>query len=233
MSKTAAQEEFDDLVARNNTSDELRVHPEDTAHAREENSSDLDEEDRHRANQIDTAMRMPAFSSTNGEGPVEIKLPPASFDNGRATGVKGVIADARSYENARRNKWRDRARAVRRSVFGPDGLGALTLNGNHSSRKSESGGSSTAEDDDPDEEAFLQQWRESRRRELEVNGSAVRTRRTSPSVRMFGRLDEVDALGYLDAIEKVGKEVVVVVFVYDHEVRCRCSITWVHPAKWR
>ena len=35
---------------------------------------------------------------------------------------------------------------------------------------------------------------------------------------MFGRLDTVDALGYLDAIEKVGRETVVVVFVYDHEV---------------
>jgi hypothetical protein len=28
----------------------------------------------------------------------------------------------------------------------------------------------------------------------------------------------VDALGYLDAIEKVGRETTVVVFVYDHEV---------------
>jgi len=37
-------------------------------------------------------------------------------------------------------------------------------------------------------------------------------------VRLFGRLDTVDAMGYLDAIEKVGRETVVVVFVYDHEV---------------
>ncbi len=75
--------------------------------------------------------------------------------------------------------------------------------------------------DDPDEENFLRQWRESRRRELESEAvqPVIRTRRTSPSVRLFGRMDEVDALGYLDAIEKVGRETVVVVFVYDHEVR--------------
>ena len=74
------------------------------------------------------------------------------------------------------------------------------------------------------EESFLQQWRESRRRELENEmNRAVRTRRTSPSVRVYGRLDEVDALGYLDAIEKVSRETKVVVFVYDHE--CDVSAT--------
>ena len=70
-----------------------------------------------------------------------------------------------------------------------------------------------------DEEDFLQQWRETRRRELEGEASrAVRTRRTSPSVRIYGRLDEVDALGYLDAIERVGRDTKVVVFVHDPEV---------------
>ncbi|KAH8655591.1 hypothetical protein BX600DRAFT_70393 [Xylariales sp. PMI_506] len=46
-------------------------------------------------------------------------------------------------------------------------------------------------------------------------------RRTALSVQIFGRLDEVDALGYLDAIEKVRTDTVVIAFVSGHE----CSIS--------
>ncbi|KAL5347867.1 hypothetical protein ACLOAV_007278 [Pseudogymnoascus australis] len=73
-----------------------------------------------------------------------------------------------------------------------------------------------------DDEEFLEKWREERRKELERDGSDIRNRRTSPSVRRYGRFDEVDALGYLDAIEKVGRETVVVVFVYD--IECEVSL---------
>lgn len=48
--------------------------------------------------------------------------------------------------------------------------------------------------------------------------SVVRNRRKSPNVTLSRRYDEVDAPGYLDVIEKVGRETVVVVFVYDAEV---------------
>jgi len=207
---TPAQEEFQSFLASNSADRNDRIHPEDRAADRSEASTrqrdDQDEEDRFRASQIDAAMRMPSFGSGGGGG-VEIYLPPASFDSGRATGVKGVIADARSYEMARKQTWMSRVRQARRSVFGPE------ANGN----KSDSDNSV----EEGDEEKFLQQWRESRRRELESEGggASIRTRRTSPSVRMWGRMDEVDALGYLDAIEKVGRETVVVVYVYDHEVR--------------
>ncbi len=208
---TPAQEEFDAFLAKNSRDDNDRFHPEDRDDAsRDAAHSSEDEEDQYRTSQIDAAMRMPTFDSRGGSGGVDIKLPPASFDSGRATGVKGVIADARSYEAARRAKWIDRVKAARRSVFG---------GGLHSEQaRSDSEGSIGG--DDPDEEKFLEQWRESRRRELEAEGTqpAMRTRRTSPSVRLFGRMDEVDAMGYLDAIEKVGRETVVVVFVYDHEV---------------
>lgn len=203
---TPAQEEFADLLAKN-TGDDSRVHPEDREFAaREAADRSEDEEEEYRAMQIEAAMRMPTM-----DGRADIRLPPASFDTNHATGVKGVIADARSYETARRTKWKDRVRAARRSVFGVDS------NKHDRSSGPDSDGSGA---EDPDEEAFLQQWRESRRRELEAEsrGPVVRTRRTSPSVRIYGRLDEVDALGYLDAIEKVGRETVVVVFVYDHEV---------------
>ncbi|KAI0512770.1 thioredoxin-like protein [Xylaria bambusicola] len=205
---TPAQEEFQSFID-NNTDKGSRVHPED----RDDHDSDhseQDEEDRYRNAQIEEAMRAPVIRSG------DITLPPASFDSGRATGVKGVIADARAYEQARQGKWRNKVSAVRRSVMG------LSMtdrpNGTNVSSPADS------EDDvDSDEEAFLQQWREARRLELEAEAKSknVRSRRTSPSPRMFGRFDTVDALGYLDAIEKVGRDTTVVVFVYDHE--CQVS----------
>ncbi|KAL1882766.1 hypothetical protein VTK73DRAFT_891 [Phialemonium thermophilum] len=218
---TPAQEEFASFLAKNNA-DDNRVHPEDKDSLdRGADYGSDDEEDRYRASQIEAAMRMPALDRAGPAIGTEIKLPPASFDAGRTTGVKGVIADARSYENARRSKWKDRVRAARRTVFGVDAI--------HSSQtitRASEPDSDGSVGDDRDEESFLQQWRESRRREIEAearNGS-IRNRRTSPSVRIFGRMDEVDALGYLDAIEKVGRETVVVVFVYDHECEVSASI---------
>lgn len=217
---TPAQEEFANLFAKNND-DSSRVHPEDRddyAH------SSGDEEDRYRASQIDAAMRMPTFD--RDAGGVDLKLPPASFDAGRTTGVKGVIADARAYENARRGKWKDRVHRARQSVFG---FSTDVKKPQHNDRSSDLDSDGSAAED-PDEEAFLEQWRESRRRELEADSAkgTIRNRRTSPSVRIYGRLDEVDALGYLDAIEKVGRETVVVVFVTDNEVSltfCACNTT--------
>ncbi|KAL2760889.1 hypothetical protein ACRALDRAFT_1073452 [Sodiomyces alcalophilus JCM 7366] len=207
---TPAQEEFNRLVA-SSARDPIRVHPEDRAeYKRERTSVDVSEEDAYRAAQIDSAMRTPTLDHGHGPG---LKLPPASFDAGRTTGVKGVIADARSYEEAKKSSFITRAKtSVRKSIFGLDaGAGA----GHHAPSHSASDDDGNASDS-PSEEAFLQQWRESRRRELEREGTkVVRNRRTSPSVRVYGRLDEVDALGYLDAIEKVGRDTVVVVFVYD------------------
>lgn len=211
MSKTAAQEEFDDFLAKNSADPNDDVHPEDREEAALEreladrDNSD-DEEEEYRAAKIDAAMRMP--SSYDNRAPLEVKLPPASFDAGRATGVKGVIADARNYENAKKSKWSEKMRSARRSVIG---LTTSIRAGNDKSDSEHSG--------EEDEEHFLRQWRESRRRELESEDrSRVRNRRTSPSVRIFGRFEEVDALGYLDAIEKVSRDTTVVVFVYDNEV---------------
>ncbi|EKJ79671.1 hypothetical protein NXS19_007412 [Fusarium pseudograminearum] len=211
---TAAQEEFNDLVAKNTHRETL--HPEDRDDPDFKDIQDLSEEDLFRNAQIDNAMRMPTVDRLTGAGASEIKLPPVSFDNGRATGVKGVIADARNYEAARKNKWRHRVRTARNSIFGIESAPPA---------KSDTDSSEDDAKSDADEEAFLAEWRESRRRELESEASrSVRNnRRTSPSVRIYGRLDEVDALGYLDAIEKVSRETTVVVFVYDHE--CEVSAT--------
>lgn len=207
---TPAQEEFQSFIDKN-TDQGSRVHPED----RDDHDSDhseQDEEDHYRNAQIEEAMRAPVIRSG------DMKLPPVSFDSGRATGVKGVIADARAYEQARQGKWRNKVGAVRRSVMGLSM--ADRQNGTNVSSPADS-----EDDADSDEEAFLQQWREARRQELETEAKShnVRSRRTSPSPRMFGRFDTVDALGYLDAIEKVGRDTTVVVFVYDHEVSTHFS----------
>ncbi|KAI3399841.1 hypothetical protein diail_5351 [Diaporthe ilicicola] len=208
MSKTAAQEEFDDFIAKNSTGPDDNIHPEDRAEvARERDLQARDnsdeEEESYRAAKVDAAMRMSTYDTRST---ADLMLPPASFDSGRATGVKGVIADARNYENARRSKWSEKMRSARRSVI------------EFASVKSNSDKSDSEQSGAEDEESFLRQWRESRRRELESQDrSTVRNRRTSPSSRMYGRFEEVDALGYLDAIEKVSRETTVVVFVYDHE----------------
>ncbi|KFH43938.1 Phosducin-like protein [Hapsidospora chrysogenum ATCC 11550] len=209
MTTTAAQDEFNDLVAKN--SDRTTTHPEDRDDPDLKPQQDLTEEDEFRNGQINSAMR----TSTSDRG--ELRLPPASFDSGRTTGVKGVIADARSYETARKSKWKNRVQAARRSIFGLDSAPPNSL---RSGSETDEDGMSGSDDD-----SFLAQWRESRRRELEAEGTkGIRNRRTSPSVREFGRLDEVDAMGYLDAIEKVGRETTVVVFVHDHECEVSASI---------
>ncbi|KAG5928555.1 hypothetical protein E4U42_000472 [Claviceps africana] len=201
---TAAQDEFNHLLASNAARDTSPPRSPTDSHDQE-----LDEETSYRDARIEAAMRAPTYDSA------ELKLPPASFDSGRSTGVKGVIADARSFETARRSKWIDRAKSTaRRSILGI----ADAVHSGRGSRSESDSDSDTTSLLDSDDEGFLQQWRESRRRELESEASrAVRTRRTSPSVRIYGRLDEVDALGYLDAIEKVSRDTKVVVFVYDPE----------------
>ncbi|KAI9894314.1 MAG: hypothetical protein M1814_003070 [Vezdaea aestivalis] len=120
------------------------------------------------------------------------------------TGPKGVIADAQSFEaTRRRNKQRRRspAQAVRAAVS----LGR---------RKSPTPDS---EDEELGDEDFLSRWRKGRMTELRDNPDAVRTRRQSPSQRRWGRVQTVDAVGYLDAIEKVGRDTTVVVCIYDED----------------
>ncbi|KAF7927416.1 uncharacterized protein EAE97_010091 [Botrytis byssoidea] len=205
--KTAAQEEFDNIIAKA-SANENHEHPDDEKDYSFDRNSDVDEEEEHHNRNIEDTMKMPLFDRSNSGGmgglSEPLRLPHRDFDSGRTTGVKGVIADARSYEEARKTGgWRNKLRGNtitkedKRATFTKDGSG------------SEAGLS--------DDEEFLERWRQQRRVEMQSEGKDIRNRRTSPSVRRYGRFDEVDALGYLDAIEKVGRETVVVVFVYDPE----------------
>ena len=60
----------------------------------------------------------------------------------------------------------------------------------------------------------MSQWRAARLAELQTTTGTAQ-RRISPSRRTWGTLAEVDATGYLDAIEKVSAEDVVVVMIFD------------------
>ena len=201
--RTEAQEEFDSLVGKASASDRLSHHPSDIDdYAHDKDHSDRDEEDEYTQSCIDENMRMPILGSNGG-----LSLPHRDFDNGRTTGVKGVIADARSYEEARQNgSWRNKFSG------GSSGTRADKRASSATFLKDDGEGSAS------EEEAFVERWRQSRRDELVKEGNDIRNRRTSPSVRRYGRFDEVDAMGYLDAIEKVGRDTIVVVFVYDPDV---------------
>ena len=214
--QTAAQEEFNSIVSKSQQADRADAsHPadrEDFAH--DHDHDEIDEETEYTQRRIDETMRSPTLT---GGGGTMLHLPPREFDMGRTTGVKGVIADARSFEEARFG----RTNSVRSKR--PQRASQIII-----SREDEEGRSSASEDDD----GFVERWRAQRRLELQQKGSDIRTRRTSPSVRRYGRFDEVDALGYLDAIEKVGRDTVVVVFVYDAEV-CFCCYSAVYPFPYK
>lgn len=208
-SRTAAQEEFDSIIDKASHSERLSHHPSDLDDYKSDKlngDEDRDEEDEFRSRKIEESMRMALLDPRGGP----MHLPHRDFDSGRTTGVKGVIADARSFEEARKNgSWsRSRERSSSRHNSSRVDKRASTM-----SFLKDDGEGSASED-----EEFIERWRQQRREELLSEGRDIRNRRTSPSVRRYGRFDEVDALGYLDAIEKVTRDTIVVVFVYDSEV---------------
>ncbi|RDL39501.1 putative Phosducin-like protein [Venustampulla echinocandica] len=205
--QTPAQEEFDSIINRSLASEKLDHHPadrDDYRHDRE--TGDRDEEDEYIEKRVNDNMRMPAtYDNIPGSGSGGLKLPHRDFDHGRTTGVKGVIADARNYEEARRNG------SYRRNTSRSPTSKAEKRSSTMSFLKDD------GEDSDDEDEEFLERWRQQRRMQLEKEGGNIRNRRTSPSVRRYGRFDEVDAMGYLDAIERVTRDTIVVVFVYDSD----------------
>ena len=201
---TPAQDEFDVLYS-NNQDKKLNSHPEDRS-----DSSDNDSTTLHSANDDEQSLpsKYPAVM------PVATYLPTTTqFDAN--TGPKGVIADARSFETARKRSFRQTLYAFTSgevsTVFGKNKK-------NSSSReKSKSPSPDISADDEEDE--FMRTWRATRLDELAGMNQDVRTRRQSPSQRRYGSLVTVDPSGYLDAVEKVPAYTTVVVLIYDDEVR--------------
>ncbi|KAF8454299.1 thioredoxin-like protein, partial [Terfezia claveryi] len=127
-----------------------------------------------------------------------------------AQGVKGVIADAFSFEAAKRREMRLIMERQQKQDYSPPSTGH---------QRGRSIGSPNLSDSDE----LMIQWRKNRMAELKA--AAASTRKQSPSKRSYGRVEPVDANGYLDAIEKVSKDTVVVVVVYsDRSTECSFAL---------
>lgn len=143
-----------------------------------------------------------------GSGPNDMPLFKHStqLSGSYQTGVKGVIADATSFESARR-------RNNRRDPYG------ASFNSDYSapadSRTPLARGDRGSDDGSGDDDDFVRTWRKNRLQELRTG--VATTRRQSPSKRKYGRVEAVDAAGYLDAVERVSSETIVVVTVYNDE----------------
>jgi hypothetical protein len=205
MASTAAQDEFNALFA--NGSSEHRAHPEDEATA----SSDRSDTEAH--NDEPTAQGNYERDEDAIEG-ANMKstyfIPKLRSDAN--TGPKGVIADAQAFEQAKKQHRFSFARKSRSSTS-PSGVPSDPAALPHAYRSEDYEKSSGEEDED----GFMARWRQRRLQELTNKRFG---RNVSPgSRRIWGTLQKVDAEGYLDAIEQVGKNTVVVVFIYDHAVR--------------
>ncbi|KAJ5160037.1 uncharacterized protein N7482_007041 [Penicillium canariense] len=201
----SAQEEFDQLVQNNR--DHASSHPEDRDHS-PHLSDDHDSASSSRHLRQRRAIDSSDEDEDNTDNMVSSRgnyhVPNTVFEAN--TGPKGVIADAQAFERARK-------KSFRRTLLNAAGFDSNSpAFGSHKATRDNTPpapeGSSGSEDD---EERFLHKWRVSRMHELQNRGM----RRPSPRGRRFGSVDTVDAAGYLDAIEKVTSDTVVVVCIYD------------------
>lgn len=199
-----AQDEFNAL--RNGHRKTLQNQPEDASLSSSDNDSVTlhsstyhDDDDNDDEPMLATAPSMPSA----------IYHIPNTTHFTANTGPKGVIADARSFDLARKQSFRQTLHAITNGQS-PPGLGKNKSPGRQNSREK----SISSEDEEDD---FMRTWRANRMEELS-NMSKLRTRRHSPSQRKYGSLVAVDPLGYLDAVEKVPADTVVVVLIYDDEV---------------
>lgn len=207
----SAQEEFSQLV--NNNRATSTTHPEDSRHFSDEEADDLAPRTlRERRGGLDSSdedsePERPSNMVTSRSA--NYHIPNTVFEAN--TGPKGVIADAQAFERARKKSFRK----TFLSAAGFDSNGAVFGSGKGTRDETPPAavneGSSGSDDD---EERFLRKWRASRMQEYQHKGM----RRPSPRGRRWGSVETVDAAGYLDAIEKVTSETVVVVCIYDPQV---------------
>ena len=197
---TLAQDEFNSLITQRFTTSD--PHPEDAASLSDNDGTTLtpSHNDEPRAPSAQSANRMPSITYT---------LPnTTSFDAN--TGPKGVIADARSFETARKRSFRQTLHAFSNGQgFGKTKKSAYDFN-----REKSPSPDISADDDDE----FMREWRAKRIDELALMKSDVTTKRLSPRKLKYCGMTAVDAVGYLDAIEKVSADTIVVVLIYDDQV---------------
>ncbi|KAL8873707.1 MAG: hypothetical protein Q9174_000870 [Haloplaca sp. 1 TL-2023] len=210
MPSAAAQEEFDAMYA----AQEKRpsTHPEDSHLSSDDNDSTT----LRSSNEENTRLPATRPSTTMPSAPYHI---PSTTVFNANTGPKGVIADARSFETAKKRSFRQTLRAYSNGQLSPPLFGKAKKPAFNFTREksSESSPEASAEEEEDD---FMRTWRADRLNEmanLSQQSQDVRTRRSSPSMRKYGTLVGVDAIGYLDAIEKVHADTTVVVLIYDDQ----------------
>ncbi|KAL8793938.1 MAG: hypothetical protein Q9195_003451 [Heterodermia aff. obscurata] len=200
---TAAQDEFNTLaIAQHHPP---RTHPEDASSFSDNDGTTLHSDhtdEPQRALSPRSPSSMPSMSYTI----------PNNVSFNANTGPKGVIADARSFETAKKRSFRQTLQAFSNGQS-PPLFGRNKKNAFDFSREKSPSPDISADDDDD----FMRTWRQNRLDELASMKSEVSTKRRSPSKRKYGGLVAVDPSGYLDAVEKVASDTIVVVLIYDHE----------------
>ncbi|KAI4284864.1 MAG: hypothetical protein L6R38_001129 [Xanthoria sp. 2 TBL-2021] len=200
---SAAQDEFDAMY--DTQEKKLTCHPEDTQDSSSDNDSTT-----LRSSHEENRIPVPRPSTTMPSATYHIPSTTTFYAN---TGPKGVIADAQSFDTAKKRSFRQTLRAYSNGELSPPIFGKSKKPAFNFSREKSPSPDASADDDEDD---FMRTWRANRLTELANNSTDVRTRRSSPSMRKYGTLLTVDPSGYLDAIEKVHAETTVIVFIYDN-----------------
>ncbi|KAL9006779.1 MAG: hypothetical protein Q9188_000466 [Gyalolechia gomerana] len=200
----SAAQEFDAMYDPQEK--KMITHPED-AH---DSSDDNDSTPLHSSN--DSGHIPTARPSTTM--PSDTYHIPSTTTFNANTGPKGVIADAKSFDTAKKRSFRQTLRAYSNSELSPPLFGKSKKPAFNISREKSPSPDASADDD---EDEFMRTWRANRLNELAHMNQDVRTRRSSPSMRKYGTLVTVDPIGYLDAIEKVHADTTVVVLIYDDQ----------------
>ena len=203
----SAQDEFN-AFHNSNQSDRLKSHPEDRSDS--SSTSGHDSSTLH-SDRPDTGDETLASNASNTM-PMATTYIPTSTQFDANTGPKGVIADARSFETARKRSFRRTLYAFSNTITG----GGLDKEKKVMREKSKSPSPDLSADDEEDD--FMRTWRANRLEQLATQKQEIRTRRQSPSQRRYGSLVTVDPIGYLDAVEKVPSYTTVVVLIYDDQV---------------
>jgi len=206
MPSSAAQDEYNALFAEKSSA---ARHPEDEAEEQHSASSESTGEGKQASRDDFPNEDSP---SKNDNMRSRYFLPNSHFDAN--TGPKGVIADAQAFERAKKeaNKLTAVTRRLSRKFGGPPpAIPTSTLR----PYNDEDYRDKSSEDD---EEGFMARWRQKRLVELQNKAEKKSSRNASPSQRQYGSLTPVDAEGYLDAIERVQSNTVVIVYIYDDTV---------------
>jgi hypothetical protein len=200
-----AREEADRLFS---SRDPAATHPEDRDRASEESDDQIENTIRSSSKRQESDDEDSANMATMTATRTSYRIP--STIHHANTGPKGVIADAQSFARAKQSSFRSKFAYITNSFKTQPSVSEKA----QSKAKSGSSNSDIALSEEDSDSEFMNTWRQTRIQELSQK-QAQATRRVSPSRRTWGTLSDVDAIGYLDAIEKVSDDDVVIVMIYD------------------